>query len=108
MQPACQGLAAADGGGVASKHQEGGLESVLGVLLVTQHAPAHPQHHPAVARHQRGERSLVAPGREVVQELAVGSLPGRPGAAQGLEVPQERAEPCGGHGGKSLVSGSAW
>jgi hypothetical protein len=51
--------------------EEGGLEGVLGVLLVPQHAPAQAQHHRPVAAHQCRE-GLLVPGRdEAGQEVAI-------------------------------------
>ena len=48
-QPAGHRLRVADRAGLPGQHQEGGLEGVLGVLVVVQHAAADAQHHRAVA-----------------------------------------------------------
>jgi hypothetical protein len=53
VQPAGHRLALADGGGAAGQDQEGGLESVLGVVLVVQDVPADAPHQPAVTVQQR-------------------------------------------------------
>ena len=60
--------------------QERGLEGVLRVVRVRQHAAADPHHHRAVPLDQDGEGQLggLAPvGREPLQELAVGQLAAR-------------------------------
>ena len=43
-----------DGGGLASKDQERGLESVLGILLVAEHPPTDVQHEPAMPLQKLG------------------------------------------------------
>ena len=75
VQPVAHQLALADGSRLTSQDQEGGLEGVLGVLLVAEHAPAHPQHHRPVPLHEAGEGAVVPVGGEVVQQLAVGAVP---------------------------------
>jgi hypothetical protein len=59
------------GAGLACQDEEGGLEGVLGVLGVTQHPPAHSQHHRPMPRHQLGEGRLVPPGDEASQQLGI-------------------------------------
>jgi hypothetical protein len=44
-----------------------------------------------VAADEGGEGRLVAPGREVLQQLPVGPLPDTAAGAELLDVPQERA-----------------
>src|SRR5262249_46778197 len=67
VQPAGQRRVPADRGGVAGQHEEGGLEGVLRVLVVAQHAAADAHDQGAVAPHQRGESGLVAGGAEALQ-----------------------------------------
>ena len=56
-----------DGGGLGSQDEEGGLESVLGVVVVAQHAPAHAQHHGTVAPDQGFKGGLLAADEETFQ-----------------------------------------
>src|SRR6516165_10382744 len=66
VQPARQRRVPADRGGVAGQHEEGGLEGVLRVLVVAQHAAADAHDEGTVAPYQRGEGGLVAGGAEAV------------------------------------------
>jgi hypothetical protein len=56
---------------VPGQDEEGRLESVLGVLFMVQHAPAHAGHQRAVAGDEFREGVLVAPGGEVAEPLPV-------------------------------------
>ena len=82
VEPARQRRSAADGGSVAGQHEEGGLEGILRVLMVVQHAPADAHDQGAVAAHQRGEGGLVAGGAEAVQQVGVGRRGGIAGRRQ--------------------------
>ena len=79
MQPAGQGLRLADRGGIAGQHQEGGLEGVLGIVLVAQDVTADAPDEPSVPLDQGGEGVFLVVGREALQQLRVaqvsGSLP---------------------------------
>jgi hypothetical protein len=95
MQPVGQCLTLADQPRVTSQDEEGGLESVLRVLLVTQGTPTHTQHHRPVARDEGGEGRLVATGGERIEQLLVGPLANR---RQLSKVAQDRVELCRAHG----------
>ena len=84
--------------------QERGLEGVLGVVRVSQHAPADPQDHRPVPLHQDREGQLggLAPvGGEPLQELAVGQLADRADVEERPELPAGPPHPC-----RSLIAGT--
>src|SRR5262245_56154843 len=56
---------------LVGEHQEGGLESVLGVVFFPQDPPAHVQDHRPVPLHKRLEGNLVPPGGEALHPLPV-------------------------------------
>ncbi len=80
MQPGAYRGSAAQRAGFASEDQEGGLEGILGILLVGQHAPTHSEYHWPVAFDQQRERLLVAPEETSEQCRVVGSV--RPPAVE--------------------------
>jgi hypothetical protein len=43
-----------------AQHQKRSLESVLGILFLSQHPPTHPEHKPPMAAHQGCESRFVA------------------------------------------------
>jgi hypothetical protein len=71
VEPSGQLFGARDITGPARQNQERGLVRVLRVLLVAEHAPAHPHHHRAVPAHQFGERRTVPRLTKAVQEFGV-------------------------------------
>src|SRR5262249_25781679 len=81
------GLARADGDGLAGEQQEGGLEGVLGVLLVGQQPPADGQDQRPVALHQVREGELVVGSHEGAQQLTVGPVAGLVVGDQVPDVP---------------------
>jgi hypothetical protein len=91
VEPARQGLPLADRRRLAGEDGEGGLEGVLGGVVVAQNGPANAVDHRPVPPHQRLEGRLVAPGRKGVQAVAVGR-PVRSAARQPAQVVQDR---CG-------------
>jgi hypothetical protein len=88
-EPARQRRAPADRAGLARQRQEGGLESVLGVRLVAQHAPADVQHQALVPPDEQLEGRLVAPGHELFQELGVRDALAAVPADEVAQVPEE-------------------
>jgi hypothetical protein len=78
----------ADGGGVACQQQEGGLEAVLGRVLVEQHAAADAQHQRAVPPHQGREGVRVVAAQVGAQQVAVGLRRVVPGGGQVAQVPE--------------------
>jgi hypothetical protein len=71
VQPAAHRLALHDRPRPAGEDEEGGLEGVLGVLLVAEQAPADTQGHGPVTAYQGRERRLVPRGDEVGQQVPV-------------------------------------
>jgi hypothetical protein len=62
----------ADRGRFFGQDEEGGVEGILGILLVVQDPAAHTQDHRAVPPGEGSERLLVLPAEEGIQELVVG------------------------------------
>ena len=71
VEPASDGLAVGDGGGLLGQDEEGRLEGVLGVLGVAEDAAADGQHHRPVPAHQGREGGVVAAGDELAEQLPV-------------------------------------
>ena len=86
MQPARQRIGIADRVGLAGEDQEGGLESILGVVQVAKHAPANAQNHRPMAPGQRRESGLLALGAKALQQLSICQLGGVRGAPQLLQM----------------------
>jgi hypothetical protein len=78
-----------NGGGLARQNQESRLENIFGVLLVTEHAVAHAQHHRPVPPHQQRERRLIVLRGEALQELMVAERTDLVSISQMLDVPQQ-------------------
>jgi hypothetical protein len=91
---------------MARQNKKGRLKGVFGVLLVLQHTPADAQHHRPVAGYQCGEGDLVAAGDEIIKQFAVGPLPAVSVGRKSVDVTQERAKRCRGHGRSSPISDS--
>ena len=62
------------GAGQAGEDEKCGLERILRVCLVAQHAVADLQHHRAVAEQERVKGGLVSLASEAPQQLVVGQL----------------------------------
>ena len=84
-QPARHRLPLLDRARPPDQCEERRLKGILGVVRVVEHAPAEPQHHRPVPRHQRLERRILAV-EEPPQQLAVGQRSQGPGAEQRLQV----------------------
>jgi hypothetical protein len=89
VEPAGEGLAAADGAGAASEGEERGLEGVLGLVGIAEDATADVQHHFPVAPHEQFKGGLVVAVVEPFQELSVGHAGQPPGGgrAQTMDEP---------------------
>jgi hypothetical protein len=74
MQPGGERFLTADRGGCPGQHKEDGLESVLRIMQVTQNPPTHPQHQGTMTLQERGKDTLVAPGRELSQQVRVAAV----------------------------------
>ena len=88
VKPASQGLFLADGGGLPCQDQECRLKGVIGVMHVSEPAPADPQDHRPVPPHQHLEGGLVVPGQEDAEQLSVGLLLGST-SGQVPDVPED-------------------
>jgi hypothetical protein len=75
------------------QNKERGLEGVLGILLVVQHAPAHVRHKGPVPPNQHRECRVVLPGREGGEQFAVVAWIGRRGN-DSTEVLKDGARGC--------------
>jgi hypothetical protein len=82
----------ADGGGPAGQDEEGGLEDVLGVLLVAQRPPADAPDMGAVPGHQRREGRLVAVPK-ALEAFAIGRGRAAPPLQEAAHVPQQHPGP---------------
>src|SRR5262249_29622929 len=71
VQPGSQGLVVADGVGLLRQGEEGGLEGILGVLLVVQDVAANTGDQRAMPVDQGGKGGPVVAGGESVQQLVV-------------------------------------
>ena len=60
VEPASYRLTLADGSSLADKDEEGGLEGVLGILLMIQDAAAYVEDHGSMPPNQHFEGRLVA------------------------------------------------
>ena len=99
VEPGGQRIPPPDRSRLAGQDEEGGLEGVLGVVHVTEHAPADAEDHRPVSFHQRGEGQLgglAVAGREPVEQLPVGQPADRPRGEQRVDRPE---------GGPAAVSG---
>ena len=74
------------------QEQEGGLEGVLRVLDVPEHAPADGEHHRPVPPQQQGECFLLMPLRKPLQKLTVGLFLGSPDSGKLADVPNDQAQ----------------
>ena len=75
--------------GPAGEDQERRLERIFGVVRVAEDRAADAQDHRAVPVHQDGERGLVPPGQEAIQQLPVGQPRARPRDEEGLDLSQD-------------------
>src|SRR5262249_16488786 len=80
-----------------SEDQEGGLEGILGILLLAQDAPADAVDHRPVPAHDGLEDGLVAPGEGSFDELPVGLVSQRFRDHPPREATEEGAQVCRGH-----------
>jgi hypothetical protein len=101
VEPVAQTFLVADSAGAARQHKEGGLEGVLGVVLVAEDAAAHAQDHGPVSLNQGGESGLVAVVGEALEQLTVAKTVGSFGRCQLAEVAEQNGCLGLGHGGSS-------
>ena len=83
----------ADRPGLPRQDEEGGLEGVLGMMVIAQELPADAQHHRPVSGHDGGEGGLVgrlAARGEPLEQLAVGEPGDRAALEERAELPGQR------------------
>ena len=91
VQPSADEVAVADRAGPADQDEERGLEGVLDVPLVAEHAAADAQDHRTVPRDQGGERRLVAVGDVAIQERALAQARDRTPIEQPVQLVEDRS-----------------
>ena len=91
MQPGAQRVLHPERPGFADQDQEGRLERILGLMLVTQYRPASLEHDRPVPLDQggKGELGRLAAAREPLQELAVGHVPDGTDVEKRAELPED-------------------
>ena len=97
VQPARQRFALANGRGVLGEGEEGGLEGVLGILIVAQDMPADVPDERPMALEQNGERRLLARRAESRKELSIGQFSAQPGGCELTQPAQHGDEFWLGH-----------
>src|SRR5262249_13651761 len=70
-QPVPEPFGLSDRPGLACQHQKRGLESVLGVLLLTQYPPAHAHDQRTVSMHERRKGLLIPGARKAIEQIGV-------------------------------------
>ncbi len=90
IQPGPERIRVADRPGLARQDEEGGLEGVLGVVVIAEQLPADAQDHRAVSRHDGGEGGLITDGREPLEQLTVPEAGGRADREERPELPGQR------------------
>ena len=76
VEPAAHERAVAQARGLAREDEEGGLEGVLRILLVAEHAPAEVEDHRPVPPHQGRESRVAARRNERLHERLVRGVAG--------------------------------
>src|SRR5262249_20687614 len=71
VEPAGQGMAAADVPGLARPNEERRLESVLGLRVVVEHAPAHAQNERAVPLDEAAKGGAVARSDKMLDQFRI-------------------------------------
>ena len=89
VKPAGECLMLADAPALAGEDQEGGLQGILGVVEIMQHAPADTEHQPLMPPDQQLERSLVAGRGKAFQRRTVTDA----GFALGRRAPDPAENP---------------
>src|SRR5262245_59405991 len=78
VEPASERCRLPNRTGVVGEDEAGGLEGVLGVGLVAEHAAADLQHHWPMTAHQGMEDSLLLLGSESLEQFLVRQVPQTP------------------------------
>jgi hypothetical protein len=69
MEPAGQGLAIPDGCPFPSENQKGGLEGILGILMVLEDTAADAHHHGTVPLYKHRKGCLIVKSQEVLEQF---------------------------------------
>src|SRR5262249_35040903 len=105
VQPACQRLPLADGGGPPGKDKEGRLEGILRILFMAQDVTADAPDKAPVSFQQGGEGRLLAASREASEELCVGQFSAWNGTREMSEASQNGGKLRFGHQVHSRTTG---
>jgi hypothetical protein len=97
MQPAADGALDPDRSGLARQQEEGGLEGVVGIVGVVEHAAADGQDHRPMPTDQRLEGQLIAVGHVTFQQPGVGLARQGPLAEEAADRPQGAVALHAGH-----------
>ena len=77
VEPRAQRPARAERPGLANEHEERGLECVIGIGVIAEHAPADREHHRPVTPHHGREGVLIPRVDEAVEQLTVAAIAAR-------------------------------
>ena len=72
MKPVANQIAGHNRAGFAGENQKDSLESVLGIVKVANHTPAHAQHHRPMPLDEHGKCGFIAARQERFQQSAIG------------------------------------
>ena len=101
IQPGGEPVRIAERVRLARQDEEGGLEGVLGEVVIGEELPADAQDHRAMARHQGGEGGLggglIAAVVEPLDELPVGEAGGGGAVEERAELTDQRCRSGLGH-----------
>jgi hypothetical protein len=73
---------------LAGQNEERGLEGILGIVRVVQHAPADAEDHRTVGPHDSLERGLISMRHEPLQQLPLAGPDRRPVFEEALDAPE--------------------
>ncbi len=91
LEPTAERVLHPDGPGLASEHEESRLESILGGMLIAEHAAADAKDHRPMALYQHLECDLstsILPVEKLRQQLGIRRPADRPQAKQLVELPE--------------------
>jgi hypothetical protein len=71
IEPVGQQFSGRDDGGLPGEDEEGGLKSILGIVVMTEHTTAHAPDQRAMPIHEGCERRFVTAGGEPTQQFHV-------------------------------------
>jgi hypothetical protein len=92
VKPTGDGAFVANGMGLASQNQKGGLKGVLGIRVPFEDISANVEHQPTVAFHQNGKCGVIAPVDEAAHQVGVGEMLGVLRDQHVAQMPKDRIE----------------